>query len=155
MEIADPRIRTEVIHGQIVHFPSLEAWSEIIRDAALGDIALPIPDWIKRWLDEYGQFHVAHLGLVHKPHHIGWLVVPMLRLDGRYYRVHYEDVICEHCDRRCGASATPDSVSYAGTSVDPQKVWDEFNELPLQSCPYCHGMLRRRQTVWLASQPAA
>jgi hypothetical protein len=78
-------------------------------------------------------------------------LVPLLHLGGRIYRVHFEDVSCEHCSRRCGMSATPDTGAYAGTGLTLQQRVAEFSDLPLQACPHCGGLLRRRQTIWLTA----
>jgi hypothetical protein len=146
----DPRIRREQIHNQDVLLPTIEAWRQILREGQLDGMPVPIPEMLSGWLDAYAQFEVASLGLVRWPGR--WQPLPLLRLGGRCYRVHFENVICEHCDRQCGPSACPDSAQYAGTGYSPQQVSAEYSELPVQHCPHCQGLLRRRQTLWLASQ---
>jgi len=153
MNADDPRIRRELIHNQVVLLPTPTAWAEILKDGSLERIPLALPEWVAGWLREYARFDAAHLGLVQWRNR--WSPLPLLCLDSYYYRVHFENVICEHCGKRCGPSATPDSVSYAGTGLTTAEVWAQFKNLPVRSCPHCSGMLRRRQTVWLVSEDAA
>jgi hypothetical protein len=72
-----------------------------------------------------------------------WMPVPLLRLGGRTLRVHFEDMICEHCNRRCGPSAALDTTAYAGTEDTLAEVWAEFDGLPAQPCPHCGVVLNR------------
>jgi hypothetical protein len=161
MSTHDPRIRREQMHGQEVLLPTSRAWREVVRGDLLNVLPSQIPEWQTRWLhgwlDTYSGFAVARLGLVRSP--VGWMIRSLLKLEGRYYRVHFEDVICEHCGQRCGPSASPDTVAYAGTAYSLERVWEEFDQLPVCNCPHCGGELRRRQTVWLAAtsqtEPAA
>ncbi|WP_157359551.1 hypothetical protein [Caldimonas brevitalea] len=155
MNADDPRIRYEFVHGQAVYFPSTNAWAEILSERALAGLPVSLPDAIAGWLQQYGQFEVAALGLVRARWSAQWHSLSLLRLNGHYYRVHFENVVCHNCNQRCGPSATPDTVAYAGTNIDSKDIWAEFDRLPLQSCPHCHEVLRHRQTVWLASPDAA
>jgi hypothetical protein len=145
----DPRIRRAEIHEQEVLLPSPDAWREIARDGGLGGQPV-LGGWVSAWLDRYSGYAAASLGLV--PFRSGWMVLPLLRVDGRYYRVHFEDVICEHCGRRCGPSATPDTTAYALAGYSSERASAEFDRLPVCSCPHCGGILRRRQTVWLGQR---
>jgi hypothetical protein len=149
----DARIGRELMQGQEVFVPTAEAWRDILRASTLDGLPAPLPEWVSDWLDNYARFDVAALGLV-RMGATGWMPVPLLRLGGRTLRVHFEDVICEHCGRRCGPSATPDTTAYAGTGYTLAEAWAEFDGLPVQSCPHCGGVLRRRQTLWLAAWPA-
>lgn len=153
MNIQDAAVRREVIHNQVVFIPNSQAWDEILRDRSWDNIPLLSPDFAAAWLKQYGQFPVAHLGLIRRSNSM-WRLLPLLKLSGRYYRVHFENVICEHCTQRCGPSATPDTVSYAGTGYTPSDAWNDFRDLPIRNCPHCRGTLRRRQTIWLAHEDA-
>lgn len=156
MQSDDPGIASKLLHGQVVYFPTGDAWVEILADKALSGLPIAIPEFASAWLDEYAKFEAAHLGLVRNPRRESWSLLPLLLLDGHYYRVHFENVICHSCQRRCGPSAKPETVAYAGTAIESTKdAWAEFDRLPLQSCPHCHEVLRHRQTVWLAYPDAA
>ena len=156
MTTDDPRVECHRLHGEEVYIPNADAWRDIMRDGGLGGSPVPMPEWVARWLDDYSRFAVAALGVRRlKPSPRQWHLLPLLKLGGRLLRVHYEDVVCEHCGRRCGPSATPDVVQYAGTSLSTAQAWSEFVPFPVQHCPHCGGVLRRRQTVWLASADRA
>jgi hypothetical protein len=146
----DSHICKKYLHNQEIIFPNLEAWRDLIREGHLNDMPLwTSKDWIAMWLDEYATFEVAYLGLVQWNNK--WLPIPFLFIENQYFRVHFENVICEHCKQRCGASATPDTVSYACTGLTLPEIWAEFDVLPIQHCPHCGELLRRRQIIWLAA----
>lgn len=147
MHTSDPRIRHERDHNQDLFIPSKAAWRDIVRCGTLDGMPVPVTSWIAHWVDAHSDIDVSDLAVVQLRNQ--WWLVPLLRLGGLAYRVHFEDVICEHCNRRCGMSATPDAVLYAGTGLSPQEVWAEFAGLPIEICPHCGGLLRRRQTIWL------
>jgi hypothetical protein len=122
------------LHGQEVFVPTVEAWRAILSAGSLDGLPLMLSDWIARWLDAYSRFEAASLGIVRRGAQ-GWLPLTLLRLGNRVLRVHFEDVLCEHCGQRCGASATPDTVAYAGTGLTPEQAWAELDGLPVQACP--------------------
>ncbi|HEV3167779.1 MAG TPA: hypothetical protein VGZ22_27495 [Isosphaeraceae bacterium] len=153
MTTGDARIGLEPLQGQEVFVPTAEAWRDVLRAGTLDGQPAPLPEWVAGWLDCYAKFDVAALGVVRVGAR-GWMLVQLFRLGGRTFRVHFEDVICEHCGRRCGLSATPDTTAYAGTGHTVAEVWAEFDGLPVEPCPHCGGMLRRRHTIWLAPRPA-
>jgi hypothetical protein len=149
----DSRIYRELLQGQEVFLPTLDAWHDILRVGTLDGMPVRLPDWIICWLDSYARFEVTALGLV-RMGGMGWMPQALLRLDQRALRVHFEDVICEHCNRRCGPSAAPDTMAYAGTGYTAAQAWAEFDGLAVQLCPHCGGEFRRRQVIWLAASNA-
>ena len=139
----------ELLHGQDFVLPSKTQWQEICAVGILEGTQIPLREWVQNWLRSSAEFQAAQLGATKIRER--WVLVPLLVLKGRYYRVHFEDVICEHCDMQCGLSATPDSVSYACTGLTQAQIRAEFDTLPIKACPNCGGWLRRRQTIWLAA----
>jgi hypothetical protein len=135
-----------------VYIPTTEAWREILVDGRIDSLPCPMPDWVKHWLDDYGSYAEAALGLVKLRAFDGWFLLQILKMPNRYLRVHFENVICEHCGQRCGPSATPDFTAYAGSACSTTaQACAEFDGLPIKQCPHCGGVLRRRQTLWLAA----
>ena len=152
MELSGSDYHHELLHGQDFVLPSKMQWQEICAVGSLEGTPVPVRELIQNWLRSWAELQAAQLGATKIREQ--WMLVPLLVLKGRYYRVHFEDVICEHCDRRCGPSATPESVSYAGTGLTQAQIWAEFATLPIKACPHCGGLLRRRQTIWLAADEA-
>jgi hypothetical protein len=148
MQLDDPRLLLARLHDQDVYLPTSAGWDVLLTGEPLGQFEVPMREWIATWLRDFGRFEVARLALTLWRH--GWRLVPLLHLSHEWYRVHFEDVICEHCGRRCGPSATPDTTQYAGTGLTTAQAWAMFDRLRVQACPNCSGLLRRRQTVWLA-----
>ena len=147
MKIALADIPRRIVDGQDLYLPSFTMWRQLLAFGQLGEMSLSLLDWIKRWLGEYGKFPVAALALHRRPHDTKWSPIPLLQLNGEYFRVHYEDVICEHCHRRCGASATPDSTLYLSSAS--AVICAKLALLPVKACPHCSGKLLLRQTLWL------
>ena len=152
MELSGSDYHHELLHGQDFVLPSKTQWQEICAVGPLEGTPVPVRELIQNWLRSWAEFQAAQLGATKIREQ--WMLVPLLVLKGRYYRVHFEDVICEHCDRRCGPSATPESVSYACTGLTPAQIRAEFETLPIKACPHCGGLLRRRHTSgWLRTKP--
>ncbi|MCE9635256.1 MAG: hypothetical protein K8T90_06060 [Planctomycetes bacterium] len=151
MKAADARIRRLLLNGQDVLVPTAPAWREILRSGDLDGAPIRRPEWVERWLEEYGELEPASLGIVRWPD--GWVPIQLLTVGPRAIRVHFENVICEHCDRRCGPSATfADPADFVGTGCTDEQRMAEYREFPPRTCPHRHGVLRRRQTMWLASE---
>lgn len=134
------------VDGQELVIPSAGVWSRILPEGEFEGLALPLPSRVRPWLTEYAAFEVTRLA-IHRSFGPRWNLVPLLRLNGDYLRVHYENVICEHCERRCGPSATPDFVLYP--SAVAQARWSYIMSLRTERCPHCRGELRRTHTLWL------
>lgn len=145
MDFAEKDIPTLLLDGQELFLPSLKSWQTIIERGTFLGMQVISTDWISGWLQEFGHFDVASLAL-HRAYG-RWMITPLLFLNGEYFRVHYENVICEHCQRRCGASATPDFGQYPSSVA--QDMWARIMALPVENCPHCNGELHRRHTLWL------
>jgi hypothetical protein len=146
MKSSDLDIERCVVDGQELFILSSDAWQQALTGTELDGMPLPIPGWIAGWLKEYGDFEAARLA-IHHTNSNRWMLVPLVKLNETYYRVHFENVICEHCERRCGPSATPDYAQYP--SVVAKAKWEEIMKLPVEKCPHCGGTLNRRHTLWL------
>ena len=153
----DPRVMHLRQFGQNLYVPNVSAWGDILREGQLNGGPVPMPEWVARWVAEYGPFEVAALGVRKLENFAGqpWFLLPLLYIGQKYLRVHFENVICEHCQQRCGPSATPDTVAYAGTDLSNAVLWAEFSNCPVRRCPHCGGVLARRQTIWLAADGSA
>ena len=137
----------ETIHRQQVLLPDASDWEKIVAEGTVAGLPLLQPSGVTQWLSSWGALNVAKLGLVEWKGK--WWSLPLLLLNGYYYRVHFENVICEHCGQRCGPSATLDTTAYALAGYSTAEAIAEFAKLSVQSCPHCHGLLRQRHTVWL------
>src|SRR5690242_10348272 len=115
MELNDARIEVAKLHNQVVYLPSAEGWKALLGGEPLGRSRLQMRWWIDAWQKQFGAFEVARLGLTLQENR--WAIVPLLHLSGEWYRVHFEDVICEHCEKQCGPSAVPQADAYAGTGL--------------------------------------
>jgi hypothetical protein len=139
-------MRREQVGRQTIVLPSNAEWAALLTVGLLDDLPLVSEAVARRWLASFGHLKEAGLGLYIQTGK--WWAAPLLKLRGRYYHVHFEDVICEHCGRRCGLSATPQPASYFNMSFSD--AWKEFSPYPVLPCPHCGELLRRRQTFWFA-----
>jgi len=150
MKITLNDIPRRIVDGQDLYLPNFMIWRQLLAFGHLSEMSFSNLDWIKRWLGEYGQFPVAVLALHRHSHDTKWSLIPLLQLNGEYLRAHYEDVICEHCHSRCGASATPDSTLYPSSAS--AAIYAKLALIPVKDCPHCGGKLLQRQTRWLAKE---
>jgi hypothetical protein len=123
-------------------------WRDAAASGQLSGSRLVSPSTILQWLDSYGHLSGAVLG--GGRWHDKWWAIPLLHLEGAYYPAHFEDVICNHCKKRCGLSACPDTTSLWWPGCTSADVWALFTDLPVLQCPHCHGPLTHRQTFWFA-----
>jgi hypothetical protein len=131
-----------------VALPTADEWREAAASGYLTDAPLVSPDRILSWLDRYGHLPEAVLGA--RLEQGKWWSVPLLHLQSAYYPVHFENVICNHCKRRCGLSACPDTTSISWPGGAYAEIWSLFKDLPVLPCPHCHHLLSHRQTFWFA-----
>ena len=150
MTIREPAVAD--IDGQKVLLPTWHEWRDILAEGVILGQPVPLPELAAGALEELGRHPEAIFGLVRRRPEGPLTLLPLLVMDGEYFRVHFEDIICEHCGRRGGMSAKPESVEYAGTGISGAAVWAKFARLGLRACPHCGEVLRRRQTVWLAAE---
>ena len=149
--LSSERLRREQVGPQTVFLPTRAEWTALSEGSTLDGVEIFAPESITgwfRWLETYGSPSEASLGLF--AHRGKWIRTSLLRLEERYLQVHFEDVVCEHCGRNCGLSATPRPENYFDMSYTD--AWKEFDIYPVLPCPHCGGMLRRRQTFWLAER---
>jgi hypothetical protein len=149
----DDDVRSRVIHGQEVFLPTADEWYRLAAVGRFRGRTIPPGGRLPELARRLAGHADAVLGLTAWADR--WLAVPLVRLGSEFWRVQFEDVLCEHCSRRAGLSATPDRSLYAGTSVDPRTLEESLRRMPVRHCPHCGAPLRRRQTLWLAGDAGA
>jgi len=132
-----------------IALPALVQWREAIASGQLNGSPLVSPEVTSSWLDRYSPVSCAVLGAWQ--HHDKCWSIPLLRLKDTLYPVHFEDVICNHCKKRCGLSACPDTTSLWWPGSTVASAWALFKDLPVLHCPHCQSILRHRQTIWFAA----
>jgi hypothetical protein len=137
--------------GQWILIPSKDEWEEMTSTSSrayLGyDLSEMICDEATKDLRDFDAYPEIILGLVDLPGRYNYL--RLLELEGLLHRVQFENVICEHCDKRSGMSATPSYSSYSGARKQ-KEAWDFVMSLSVKSCIHCGGLLHRRHTLWLS-----
>ncbi len=152
MELDDPRLVRTRLHGGAVVLPNSDAWRALARGELLDGKPVKSLEWVQEWLQRYSQFLAPHLGLHCWPE--CWRPLPLVRIGGSWFRVHFEDVICEHCDQRSGPSALLDYTEYYDTGMTHEEIVASCSHLEVKSCQHCGQRLLRRQTIWLAAEDA-
>ncbi|HEY9728722.1 MAG TPA: hypothetical protein V6D50_19915 [Chroococcales cyanobacterium] len=146
MQTNDPRVKTQLVDGQVLYFPTQETWEELKKSSEFGGSKIPVPDLVfpkvernSRYKDLHSAFGFAFGQL---------MFYELLELDGISIRVYVESVICEHCGKRAEISATPGvSEIYYGCE-DKRVAMDRGYSYPNLPCPYCRKSLQRRYTIW-------
>ncbi len=146
METNDPRLKTKVLDGQVLYFPTLKAWEELEKCPVFGGSQIPVPDYLFRkvkWTSSFKELQSA-LGFA-----LGNLMFyELLELDGILLRVFVESVICEPCGKRAEISATPGGVELYFGCEDKIAARDRGYSYPNLPCPYCRKPSQRRYTIW-------
>ena len=134
--------------GQDVLIPSREEWESILEDKKYNDYELSSTscDLAKSHLEYFRNSPEVVLALVGSPQK-NFYYLTLLKINDILYRVHFENVICEHCNEISGMSATPDYVAYAGARR-AEEARQAMEKLPVMSCKHCGEKLNRRHTIW-------
>lgn len=146
MQVQDWRLKTIDIDGQRLYIPSSDAWTELWKNPTLAYRKLPVPHLLQTKLEAIARYPeiTAALGFVFDRVHF----YELLRVDGMFYRVFIEAVVCDHCRHQAVISATPAVADIYWGSQDELAAHERGRHLPLQPCFACKKPLSRRPTVW-------
>ena len=146
MQLEDPRLDVIEVDGQALYVPSPEAWAELWKEPTLDNCKLPVPSLLRTKVQTIATYPeiTAALGFAFNRVHF----YELLRVNGSFYRVFTEAVICDHCRHRALVSATPGMPEIYWGSHSESAAKDRSYSLPLQSCYACKKPLSRRATVW-------
>lgn len=134
------------LDGQNLIFLSQEDISNIIDSGYFEEEKLPHPDILKHALQYYRELKGVEIAfIVNKGRH---LLTCFVTISGDRYRVHIENVICEHCNQRSGVSGTPGAWDLYLFCSDPHAVHKKAMALPVKKCVHCSQPLNRRHTIW-------
>jgi hypothetical protein len=158
MEINDPRITSYIVDGQVLYIPNEEAWEELMIFPHFGEVEIPVQDLIFDKVRRNLRFEEIKSALGFAFGNL--MFYELLKLDGieilelniEWIRVFIENVICEHCKKPAGFSATSgDCESYMGCE-DRWLTMRQGLDFPVLPCPHCSKPLQRRHTIWLANE---
>jgi hypothetical protein len=105
MQVDDPRLHIIEVDGQQLYVPSPDAWTELWTDPTLDNRKLPVPDLLKRKVQEIAPYPEISGALGFAFNKVQYY--ELLRIGSVYFRVFIEAVICHHCRHRAVISATP------------------------------------------------
>jgi hypothetical protein len=146
MQTNDSRITTKLVDGQVLYFPTQEAWEELKKCCEFGRSKIPVPDLIFSKVERISRYKELHSAFGFA---FGQLMFyELLELDGILLRVFVESVICEHCGKRAEISATPGSSEIYYGCEDKRAAMDRGYSYPNLPCPYCRKQFQRRYTIW-------
>ena len=145
---AQERISVERINldGQNLIFLSQEDISDILETGYFDGDKLLHSDILNPVLQDYREIKgvdIAFMGAKGR-----YQLICFVTVSGEKYRVHIEDVICEHCDQRSGISGTPGVWDLYSSCQYPHAVHDKAMALPVKKCVHCSNPLNRRHTIW-------
>lgn len=134
------------LDGQNLIFLSQEDISNIIDSGCFNGEKLRHPDIIKPTLQYYREIKGVEIAIITDKGQ--QLPICFVTISGHRYRVHIEDVICEHCNQRSGVSGTPGVWELYLFCSDPHEVLKNAMSLPVKKCVHCSKPLNRRHTIW-------
>jgi hypothetical protein len=140
------------IDGQNLIFLNQEDISDIVETGKFDGEKLLHSDLLNPSLLYYREIKgvdIAFLGAQGR-----YQLICFVTVSGKIYRVHIEDVICEHCDQRSGVSGTPIGPLYLFCS-EPHAVLRKAMELPVKKCVHCLGILNQRHTIWFEHEQSS
>jgi len=147
MEINDPRVTTEVVDGQVLYFPTPEAWDEMEKCPVFGGSKIPVTDYLfnkVKWTSSFKELQSA-FGFAFGNQLIFY---ELLELDGILIRVCVERIICDDCGKRAEISAMVGAPEIYWGSEDKKAARDKGYSYPNVPCPYCRKISQRRWTIW-------
>lgn len=135
--------------GNNILIPAREEWEVLLKEKKFNgyDLSQVICKYAERDLLEFAPNPEVVLAL--ELHLERYWYLRLVNLDGILHRVHFENVICEHCNISSGMSATVDLASYGGVKR-ADEARQSMAKLPIKCCKNCGGTLNRRQTIWFA-----
>ena len=102
------------------------------------------------WLEEHSKYRGVTIGIIGHPGRC--TPIALIKIDEEFHRVHIENVICEHCDKRSGVSGTPGVWSLYFGCENPNDELARSMSLPTKACVHCGGALKRRHTIWFENE---
>ena len=134
------------LDGQDLIFLSQDDVSKILKTKTFEAFALSHYEILAPALHEYREYSGVEIALMGARGR--YQLICFVSVCGKRYRVHIEDVICEHCGKMSGISGTPGVWNLYQFCEDPHAVHSKAMALPVKKCIHCSGLLNRRHTIW-------
>ncbi|WP_231757857.1 hypothetical protein [Microbulbifer elongatus] len=141
------------LDGQNLIFLSPDDVSSILETKSFEGFSLFHYDILAQALQEYREYTGVEIALMGARGR--YQLICFVRVSGERYRVHIEDVICEHCDKRGGISGTPGVWDLYLFCEDPHAVHSNAMALPVKKCIHCSGLLSRRHKIWFEHEQSS
>ena len=134
-----------IVDGQILSCPNLEQWLKILHLKTFNGVSI---EWIKEKIIRNSEYPIIKSCITIYKKRISYY--ELLYIEGKYYRVFIERIVCDHCGNRAKISATPGVIdSYIGLdSINQEMAIKRYRTLPNLSCPNCSRIYDRRYTIW-------
>lgn len=146
MQLEDARLHIVDVDGQKLYIPLPDGWDALWQEPILNNHRLPVPDVLREKVQKIAAYPAITAALGFAFHRVHFY--ELLGVNGTFYRVFMEAVICDHCGHRALISATPGVADIYWGSHDEVAAQERSWSLPLQSCVACRKPLDRRATVW-------
>ncbi|WP_308364407.1 MULTISPECIES: hypothetical protein [unclassified Microbulbifer] len=134
------------LDGQNLIFLNQDDISHILETGSFEGDKLFHLETLSRALHEYREYRGVEVALMGAKGR--YQLICFITIAGEKHRVHIEDVICEHCDKRSGISGTPGVWDLYFFCTDPRDMWKRAMALPVKKCVHCSGSLSLRHTIW-------
>jgi hypothetical protein len=156
MNHSDAQFEDLLIDGQSVKIPTMLEWQEIARSGGFLDVpvySVFTKNTVIRQLD-FVLLHAEEflLGVVRVRGLKSWVVLPLLRLDGRLQRVQIERLTCDNCGRKLKVANPSEPTLYFG-APDHHGALQDALKLRHVACPNCGAPLPKA-AAWAELLPA-
>ena len=131
-----------------IALPNQAQWDEAICSEELDGSPLVSARGASSWLAGHRKIAEAVLGA--QRIRGKWWGISLLHIVDVYLPVHFENVICRHCNMDGGLSACPEISGLWWPGRTAKDVWSLFDSFPVLHCPHCKSPLSHRHTIWFA-----
>ena len=139
-------MKIEHLDGQRLFFIEQQDVIEILEKGVFDGYKLMHAEILQQSLSEYKDYRGVELAFLGSKGR--YSLICFVTINDKKFRVHLENVICEHCDKRNGVSGTPSMRDLYFQCTEPHKIWEEAMSLTVKSCKHCNNLLKRRHTIW-------
>ena len=143
-------MRIEHLDGQQLFFIEDQDVIYILEKGIFDGNKLWHIEYLHEAISEYLNYSGVELALIGSGGR--YSLICFVNVDGKKYRVHIENVICEHCGERSGVSGTPGVWDLYFQCSNPKKTWKDAMSLPVKCCKHCNNPLQRRHTIWFENE---
>ncbi len=143
-------IKTITLDGQVLFCPTKKQWEQLFKNPYIESKEIALIDFMKSRIEMSFLYPEVNYFLAEYTPKNKFHFYSLLKINNEFIRVHFENVICENCNKRAYISATPSTKdSYILLSPEEKtKAKEKALKYPNLICKHCGEQYHRRYTIW-------